>query len=106
MKPKTILFAAFCYAAISGLSVFAFAQQAALVIVDIKAVAADVAKNINVQASKIPLTVQAPVDVAASVCRVPANVLRAQGGDGSASCAATTTSAALERLVRAKLRQQ
>jgi hypothetical protein len=106
MRPRTILFTAFCSIIVSGMAATAFAQQAGLIIVDIKPVAADVAKNLNVQASKIPLTVQAPVDVAAGVCQVPANVLRAQGGDGGASCAATMTSPALERLVRAKLRQQ
>lgn len=108
MKPGTALFAAYCAAAALCMTApaSALAQQTELVIVDIKAVAEDIAKNIDVQASLIPLTVQTPIDVAANVCHVPASVLGAQGGSGGVSCAAMVTSPALERLVRAKLSQQ
>lgn len=108
MEPRNALVAAFFSAAVFSMTTFApgLAQQTELVIVDIKAVAEDIARNVNVEASEIPLTVRAPLDVAAKVCGVAAELLRAQGARGGASCAATTTSPALERLVQTKSREQ
>jgi len=77
-----------------------------LLIVDIKPVAAQVAKNLNVEATRIPLTVQAPLDVAANACAIPVSVLGAQGGAGAVGCTATATSPALEQLVKIRLQQQ
>lgn len=77
-----------------------------LLIVDIKPVAAQVAKNLNVEATRVPLTVQAPIDVAANACAIPASVLGAQGGAGAVGCTATATSPALEQLVKIRLQQQ
>ncbi|MEC4717896.1 hypothetical protein RY831_01920 [Noviherbaspirillum sp. CPCC 100848] len=77
-----------------------------LLIVDIKPVAAQVAKNLDVEATRVPLTVQAPIHVAASACAIPASVLGAQGGAGAVGCTATATSPALEQLVKIRLQQQ
>ncbi len=74
------------------------AQQSGLVNVDISNVANNIARNINVDVSQIPVTVQAPIGIAANVCGVNANVL-AQQGAGAAQCTATSTSNALDNLV-------
>ncbi len=76
----------------------ALAQQSGLVNVNVSNVANNIAKNINVDVSQIPVTVQAPIGIAANVCGVNANVL-AQQGAGLASCTATTTSTALNQIV-------
>ena len=47
-------------------------------------VANNIAKNINVDVSQIPVTVQAPIGVAATVCGVAANVLGQQAPTGIA----------------------
>lgn len=84
---------------------FAFAQDAqGLVKVDLGTVANTVAKNINVDVEKIPATVQLPVGVAAGTCGVPAAKLAAMANGETASCQATATSPALERLVQAQVK--
>jgi hypothetical protein len=87
-----------------GASSPAFGQQPALVNVDIKNVADNIARNIKADVSQIPLSIQVPVDVAATVCGVAAQVLGPQAASGSAQCAATSTSAALDRLVQDKVK--
>ena len=80
--------------------------EAPVIIVDIKEVVHQVAKNIRAEASQLPLTVQAPVRVAAKVCDIPVTVLSAQGSSGGAAgCTATASSPELERIVRAKLQK-
>ncbi|HYD97224.1 MAG TPA: hypothetical protein VEC01_18005 [Noviherbaspirillum sp.] len=112
MKPISAIFTAICATAAlwTPASASSPPQEFGLVIVDIKTVATDIAKNIGVQASLIPLTVQVPVSVASGVCGIPETVLGAQGGaPGEAagvSCEATTTSPQLEQFVRTKVRQQ
>lgn len=84
----------------------AHAQQP-VVIVDIKAVVNQIGQNIDAEASLLPLTVQAPIHVAAKVCGVPASVLGAQGGaSGAVGCEATATSPELEKIVRARIRKE
>jgi hypothetical protein len=88
------------------LSLGALAQQVdtttqeGLVNVDISNVKADVAKNINVDVSQIPVTVQVPIDVAANVCGVAVDVLTSQVQQGGASCTAKSTSDALNSVVQ------
>lgn len=82
----------------------AIAQQSGLVNVDISNVANNIAKNINVDVSQIPVTVQAPIGVAANVCGVNANVL-AQQGAGLANCTATSTSTALNQIVQRQIKR-
>ena len=101
MKAKSI-------AAALGLGVFlasgAFAQQSGLVNVSVNNVANDIARNINVDVSQIPVTVQAPIGVAATVCGVAANVLGQQAPSGNASCTATSTNTALNQIVQRQLK--
>ena len=96
MKVKTLAAALGLGVALAG---GAFAQQSGLVNVNVSNVANNIAKNINVDVSQIPVTVQAPIGIAATVCGVGANVLGQQRGSGTASCSASSTSSALDQLV-------
>jgi uncharacterized membrane protein (Fun14 family) len=93
-------------AAVLGLAMLsggAFAQNG-LISVDVSNVANNIAKNINVDVSNIPVTVQAPIGIAATVCGVAANVLGTTRNAGNASCTATSTSTALDSLVQSQLK--
>lgn len=101
-------FAAIWGAALLGTagSSTALSQEFDLVIVDMKAIARDVAQNIHAEPSTMPLTVQAPMSVAADVCGIAVEVLRSGAGQsGAAGCVAVTSSRALEELVREKIGQ-
>ena len=76
-----------------------------LVAVDVSNVRADIAKNINVSENQIPVTVQVPVGVAANVCGVDANILAKQKQGGTASCAAKSTSQALNQVVQKQMKK-
>jgi hypothetical protein len=56
-----------------GAATAAHAQQSGLVNVDVSNLRADIAKDLNVNASQIPVSVQIPAAVAANVCGVDAN---------------------------------
>jgi len=89
---------ALCYAPIAS------AQQSNMIAVDISGVASAVAKNINVDASKLPTTVQAPIGVAAAACGVDASTLAQQGGTGApGACQAKKSSAALDQLIQKEM---
>jgi hypothetical protein len=95
-------------AAVLGLAVLsggAFAQNG-LISVDVSNVANNIAKNISVDVSQIPVTVQAPIGIAATVCGVAANVLGTQAPSGNAQCTATSTSTALDNLVQNQLKNK
>ena len=82
------------------------AQQEGLVNVSLSNVANDLAKNLSVDVSKIPVTVQVPVGVAANVCNIDANVLAKQKkSTEGASCEASNTSQALNQVVGKNLTQ-
>ena len=83
----------------------AFAQQSGVVNVELKNVANNIARNLKVDVSQIPVTVQAPVAVAATVCGVAANVLGEQRGSGGATCTATSTSTALDQIVQSQIKR-
>jgi hypothetical protein len=78
--------------------------QSGLVNVQVNNVANDIAKNINVDVGQIPVTVQVPVGVAATVCGVAANVLGTQAPSGNPQCTATSTSTALEQIVQRQIK--
>lgn len=82
----------------------ALAQDGGLVKVDIKHVADNIAKSINVDATDIPLTVQASAEVAGEVCKVAAGTLRAQGGEGGVGCTAMVSTPALEQIVKRQVK--
>jgi len=60
-------------------------------------------EDINVNASQIPVNVQVPVDVAATVCSVDANVLAQQKQGSAPSCQAKNKSQALNQQVQRQL---
>lgn len=78
----------------------ASADQNGLVNVDLSNVRTDIAKNIDVDVSQVPVSVQVPVGVAANVCGVDANVLAQQKKGGTAECQAQNTSTALNQIVQ------
>jgi hypothetical protein len=97
--------------AVSLLTVFlavapALAQQSGLVNVSLTNVKTEIAKNINVDVSQIPVTIQAPIAVAANVCGVAVDVLTSQAQQGAAKCDAKTTNDALNQIVQTQLNQQ
>jgi len=86
-----------------GAAFAAHAQQSGLVNVDISNLRADIAKDINVNASQIPVNVQVPAAVAANVCGVDANVLAQQKQGSAPSCQAKNKSQALNDQVQRQL---
>lgn len=66
-------------------------------------VLSEIAKNISVDVSQIPISVQVPVGVAANVCNVDANILAEQKKAGDATCEAESTSQALEQVVQRQM---
>lgn len=82
----------------------AYAQQSGLVNVNLGDVVVEIARDINVDVSQIPVTVQAPIGVAANVCGISANVLSADlRDDGTATCNAQNTSQALNQIVQRRI---
>lgn len=84
----------------------AFAQQQeGLVNVNVGDIQADIARDLDVNVSQVPVTVQAPIGVAANVCDVSAAVLARQRAEG-ASCDAKSTSRALNDIVQRRVGDQ
>ena len=95
--------------AVAMAAVPATAQQGGngLVVVNISNVANDIAEDLDVNVSDIPVTVQVPVSVAAAVCNVAVNVLARQGAGGvTRSCDATSNNDALNRIIQRQLNRQ
>jgi hypothetical protein len=87
----------------------ALAQQSGggLVVVNISNVANNIARDLDVNVSNIPVTVQVPVSVAAAVCGLTVNALATQGrGGDTRTCDATSNNAALNRIVQRQLSRQ
>ena len=80
----------------------AIAQALGLVTVNVSNVANNIGQGIGVDAAKVPVTVQVPVDVATNVCGVTAAVLTPPPG-GTAQCTATKTSPALNEAARTQM---
>jgi hypothetical protein len=80
--------------------------QGEVVTINLTTVRADIAKEINVEASQVPETLQAPVAVAAEVCNMDASVLSKQAKEGGASCEAKRTNAQLNGIVQEKLTKE
>ncbi len=77
-----------------------------LVVVNVSNVANNIARDLDVNVSNIPVTVQVPVGIAAAVCGVNANVLAQQKKTGGAACDATSNNAALNKIVQRQLSNQ
>lgn len=71
--------------------------------VNVSNVANDLAKNPSVDVSDIPVTVQVPIGVAATVCGVQANVLASDNKGGQAASEASSTSQALSQVVKKQI---
>ena len=77
-----------------------------LVVVNISNVANNIARDLDVNVSNIPVTVQVPVGIAPTVCDVNANVLAQQRKNGGAECTAKNTSTALNQIVQRQMTAQ
>ena len=77
-----------------------------LVVVNVSNVANNLAQNLDVNVSNIPVTVQVPVSVAAAVCGLDVNVLARQRQDGQRRCTAESTNDALNKIVQRQLIDQ
>ena len=89
-----------------GATAPAFAQAGGLVVVNVQDVIDDIAVDLNLNVSQIPVTVQAPIGVAANVCDVAVNVLAEQARGGGATCDAQSTSTALNQIVQREINRQ
>lgn len=80
----------------------AHAQSAGLVNVDLRnaRILNNVANDLSIDISNIPITVQVPINVAANVCNVDVAVLATSLEKGVTSCYAQGTSTALNRKVQ------
>ena len=96
-------------AALAAVSVPASAQLVGggLVVVNVSNVANNIARDLNVNVSNVPVTVQVPVGIAAAVCGIDANVLAtSRKRDTNYSCTAENTSDALNRIVQRQMSAQ
>lgn len=95
---------------IAALATFAFGQVQASNLVNVNlsniTVKNDIAKGINVDVSQIPVTVQAPIDVAAVVCGVSVDALTSQVQQGNNTCTAKSTNTALNEIVQNQIKSQ
>jgi hypothetical protein len=81
----------------------ALAQQSGLVNIDLSNLSAlnkaEIAKDINLNVSDIPVNIQFPVSVAAGICNVPVSVLAQTKIKGDAACSPTAGSTALNSAI-------
>ena len=74
-----------------------------LVKVDLSNVLNDVALDLKIDKSNIPINAQIPISVAANVCGININILSIGGGGSSKGCTATTASPELVQAVQQQL---
>ncbi|QIK79380.1 hypothetical protein G7077_11165 [Sphingomonas piscis] len=74
-----------------------------LVKVDLSNVLNDLALDLNVDKSNIPINAQIPISLAANVCGISINILSIGGGGESKGCTATTASPELVQAVQQQL---
>jgi hypothetical protein len=78
-----------------------------LVVVNIANVANNIARDLDINVSNVPVTVQVPVSVAAAVCNLDVNVLaRQERQDGRRTCTAESTNDALNQVVQRAITRQ
>ena len=77
-----------------------------LVKVDLSNVLNDLALELKIDKSNIPINAQIPISVAANVCGVSINILSIGGGGSSKGCTATTASPELVQAVQQQLAAQ
>lgn len=64
----------------------------------------NIANDLSVDISQIPVSVEVPVGIAAAVCGVDANVLASQKKDGPVSCDAENTSQAFNNQIQKQIK--
>ena len=74
-----------------------------LVNVDLSNVLNDLALDLNVDKSNIPINAQIPISVAANVCGVSINILSIGGGGSSEGCTANSISPELKQYIQQQL---
>lgn len=77
-----------------------------LINVDLSNVLNDLALDLKVDKSNIPINAQVPVSVAANVCGISINILTIGGGGTAKGCAANTASPELVQAVQQQLAAQ
>lgn len=77
--------------------------QESLVNVNIQDILQDIAVDLNIEDTNIPVTLQVPVSIAANVCGVDVGVLSAQLDTGNANCTAQTGSQELTQIVQQEM---
>ena len=97
---RKLLFASASLFAISGFMPGVASAQDGLVSVNIQDVLQDIAVELNIEETSIPVNVQLPVNVAANVCDVEVSALSAEIDSGTATCAAVTGSQELTQVVQ------
>jgi hypothetical protein len=65
----------------------------------------NIANHLNVNVSNVPITVQAPISVAAAVCGVAVDVLSSAINHRGASCYAQSQSRALQNVMNLQLQK-
>lgn len=104
MTQAKFVMAALAAATTMCVTPFALAQSGSIT-VDLSGVSASVAKNISVDASKIPASMQLPIGIAAAACGVDASTLTQPGGAATAAtCKATATSPALDAHIQKEMK--
>jgi hypothetical protein len=91
-----------CLAALLSFSAPVSAQDSGLVNVDLRnaKILNNIANHLNVNVNNVPITVQAPISVAAAVCGVAVEVLSNAVNNEGASCYAQSTSRALNKIIQ------
>jgi hypothetical protein len=86
----------------------ALGQNQGLVVVDLTNadVANNIARDLDINVSEVPVNVQLPIGIAAAVCDVNASVLAHQKKTGSPTCKATSTNASLNKAVQQQMLEQ
>jgi hypothetical protein len=106
MKRTRAWWSGIASATLMGIATATLAQQSGPVSVSVTIinVANDVAKNTGIDASQIPLNVQVPLDVAATVCASSAEALTRQAVNGIVQCTAQRTASGLDEVVLRQVR--
>jgi hypothetical protein len=102
MVTRCIAIAAFAAIGVGG-TACAEPEHQGLVEVDLSNLRADIAQDINVNARRIPGSLQVPVGVAATVCGIDVNALARQAVGATPTCPAKNESQALNQQVQRQL---
>lgn len=65
-----------------------------LIAVNLSDIRAEIAKNVNLDFEKVPITINLPINIAANVCGTSVNALSVQVQQGNNNCTATNVSVA------------